>query len=584
MPPRSQANADRPLVYALDQVTTQRYPRPRQGDVEESKFVGVLLQPLALPGLLLGLEVQNGPFRGRFVVRRRTGPPLLHAVPDEGAEHDRELEPLGAMHGNHLHQVLVALQAKLGGLALRHFGHRADEPVEQPAAGQASPGLRLVQQVGQVEEVRQPPLSVRIPQEIRSAGRGVVRPGEQNLAHERGDASLSPQLSPLAGAVAPRFPGVVVVPEILDSGHLESEQVVRQGAAQPGGGIELRLVGAQAVEQPPEALRLGRLEHAVGSHLDAPGAELPESFRDQLALSAGANENGDVAGLEPLGAAVAGDCRSALAGEFQQTGDLERGLAGRLGLRRFLVPGLSFPVAGKEAKLQGGRMSEGGFFGPRSLIDRRFQAEFPRIVVWRRLGRSERDRAQEKRVRTSEQSVRRVDEFGCRAVVAGELEILGRRGPLAGFDVGEHVGAAKPVDRLLRIADDEQPSSRPDVVVRFRRRQAPMVGVGRFRGVDRPEDPCLKAVRVLELVDQSDREALPDALGEGAPVRAGEDPVEFHEQSVEAQASVVPARVLQAPADLGQEIASLAGQPDGACLTQVLQSIPEFRLGRRVTL
>ena len=67
-------------------------------------------------------------------------------------------------------------------------------------------------------------------------------------------------------------------------------------------------------------------------------------------------------------------------------------------------------------------------------------------------------------------------------------------GGLTGAQVGVDVGAAEGVDRLLRVADQEQTA----------------VGAVVFNAVDALEDPVLHRVGVLEFVDQRHRELLAD--------------------------------------------------------------------------
>ena len=83
-----------------------------------------------------------------------------------------------------------------------------------------------------------------------------------------------------------------------------------------------------------------------------------------------------------------------------------------------------------------------------------------------------------------------------------------------GLQVREHVGAAEAVDRLLRIADQEQaaPGARVQAL----------------------EDLVLHRVGVLELVDQRGRVALGHALGERCAARAFERGAQRLQQIVEA--------------------------------------------------
>ena len=85
-------------------------------------------------GLLVGFQADAQaalgvvPAQRRVVLLRRT------VVADEGQEHQRILQALGLVDGDHLHQVGIALQAQLVGLALvggvgDGFGEEADQGV-----------------------------------------------------------------------------------------------------------------------------------------------------------------------------------------------------------------------------------------------------------------------------------------------------------------------------------------------------------------------------------------------------------------------------------------------------------------------
>lgn len=71
---------------------------------------------------------------------------------------------------------------------------------------------------------------------------------------------------------------------------------------------------------------------------------------------------------------------------------------------------------------------------------------------------------------------------------------LGAKG-VARLDIGADVGAAKAIDRLLGIADQEQ-RARPDVKAR------PVIGVVDGLTAQTPEDLGLQGIGVLELVDE----------------------------------------------------------------------------------
>ena len=109
--------------------------------------------------------------------------------------------------------------------------------------------------------------------------------------------------------------------------------------------------------------------------------------------------------------------------------------------------------------------------------------------------------------------------------------------PLLGREEGGDVGAPEAVDRLLRIADEEQP---PGVDAHLRPRT---IAVGGIVGAEQRGQLDLDRIGVLELVDQDAVVALPEprpgrrtVLGI-AQQRAGE-----HEQIVEVELARALAR------------------------------------------
>ena len=113
-------------------------------------------------------------------------------------------------------------------------------------------------------------------------------------------------------------------------------------------------------------------------------------------------------------------------------------------------------------------------------------------------------------LRAAEQRVVGVDE----ALVAAPVDLERRAlvGPVGRFEVGVDVGAAEGVDRLLRVADEDE------------RRAAVAEGAA--------HDVPLDGVGVLELVDEHDAVALSQALGRGLAAGALERVVEAGEQVV----------------------------------------------------
>ena len=149
----------------------------RQRDVDEAQVLGGALEPraplhvgvveLAVEALA---EVDHGA-AGVVVVLdavEPVGEAAAPPVPQEGAEHDRVLEPLGLVDGDDLHQVLVGLEAQLRRVVAALVAALGLEPAQQRVGRGVRLG-RLVQALGQVQQVGQAPLAVAAQQQAFGA-------------------------------------------------------------------------------------------------------------------------------------------------------------------------------------------------------------------------------------------------------------------------------------------------------------------------------------------------------------------------------------------------------------------------------
>ena len=144
-----------------------------------------------------------------------------------------------------------------------------------------------------------------------------------------------------------------------------------------------------------------------------------------------------------------------------------------------------------------------------------------------------------------------------RAEVAREQ--LGRGDErVARLEEGRDVGPAEPVDRLLRVADEEEvPRLDRDLGPRALRR------VGSVAPVDRRErhrDVDLDRIRVLELVDEQPLVPAPEpGAGGRAVLGVAEQQAREHEQIVELELTGDPARVDVVARELGDGDRERAG-------------------------
>ena len=149
------------------------------------------------------------------------------------------------------------------------------------------------------------------------------------------------------------------------------------------------------------------------------------------------------------------------------------------------------------------------------------------------------------------------------AEAGGEVQELGATGEqeLLHVLVERDVRAAEPVDRLLRIAHDEQLSRRGARI--------PPARLRRVRGSDQQEDLRLQRVGVLELIHQDVREA-PRELRAHRNVVADQVPGP-HEQIEEVEAPGAALEVLVSVAERSQLFAEAGGEIGVAAIEECFQ-------------
>ena len=142
---------------------------PREGDVEKAHPLGKLLVLGAGGGLgvLRRAEVEDGVV---FVVvkERVLASAEVGFGPQERAEDDGPFEPFAFVDGEDFHRVVVALQPEFFVVARAGFAHLLGEPAEQSAR----PELELLrggmQQLGEVQEIRETALALRLGEDSRA--------------------------------------------------------------------------------------------------------------------------------------------------------------------------------------------------------------------------------------------------------------------------------------------------------------------------------------------------------------------------------------------------------------------------------
>ncbi len=462
---------------------------PGEGDVGQAQLLAPpLLDVLApRPTLPAAAHVDGPPVTSPFVVvdGRFVGRDPAR-VPQVGAVDDRELQPLAAVDGHHLHRLGVGLQPAgpvLGVTVFAGLGDALAQPPGQRRHAQLLGRGLGVQELADVAQVGEPALAVDLRQHPprQALGQG---DGLQQRGHP----------PPAQHACPPVQPGVELLPGGVAGGGDLLRRPAQEHAERGGVRRRGRRRALEGLEQAQPLAGDGGGEDAAGAVDHRRHADGVEGIAHQGGVAVAGHQHGDVAGaqgdapgLGPLLRALddLGTGRHQphhVAG--QVGGDV---LAGRLGAEVPLgcAPDMAV-VAVHDAHPQGRRL--GGAVEAGGLVGRGCPHRAVGDALVPEAG-------------AAEQGVVGVDQ----ALVAAPVDAQGGPGPgLAGrLQVGVDVGAAEGVDGLLGVADEHE------------------------GGVAVAEDPAhdlpLDRVGVLELVDQGDLVALAQPVaGGGAPFVVGQ--------------------------------------------------------------
>ena len=420
---------------------------------------------------------------------RRAGRRVL--VPEERHEHDGELQPLARVHGDDLHGRGVGLEASaaLLGVVLAGLVDAGAQPLEQ--RGRAEPVVRRgrVQRLADVPDVGQPALAVGQPhQPLAQAGGG-------GGLQQRRDAVVVEHARPRAQQVGELVATLVGRLRQLGRGPAD-ERGERRGRH------EAADAGARQRREQDQPVAGGRCREDAGQHRDdgrhADGRQ-GALHGDGVPVDAG--EHRDVARLDrPPATVVVGELLLAqraqdLRGDVRvhELADLADGRVGRAVGRAQRRPG-DLPDAHRRSAAQATARPRG--------LDR---VDDDAGIAQRGAGQDRCEPVEHGRVG---------------APVA--VQRLGRR-DRTGAQVRGDVGAAEPVDGLLRVADEHEGA------------------VPVERG---PQDVPLDRVGVLELVDHDDAVPGADPLrGGGSRLRVGQRVAQEHQQVVvveHAQRALAP--------------------------------------------
>ena len=405
--------------------------------IEKPQLLGAILHLLAVMSGIVRVEVQHldvAAFLGLVVLRggasARTAP-----EPGERIEHDRKLQALAAMHGDHLHQPLVALEAQLRSVvAVLRIAAPAGEPLHQRRRFKPLAGFRLLQQIRQVQHVGE---AARPPWLAQQGRRAMRWRGEQQTTNQRRHAHAAPSRPPFLEALLPRFPNAILGKRRRFF-QRQPEHAGRQRAAQ-GRGFAMRRNAGKRLQQTVQLLGLVGVEDIHVAELHALHPAFAQRPRHLLALGAGAHQHGDVAAAQRLasdGCPPVGAC-------FKQPGDFRSRALGRDALHVAfagrVAASLPAPFSRVQAQQQGGALL---------VVDPQAAA---RIAGG--LDGLEGEFMQQKGTLAREQGVHGLHETGRGAVVGAEAH-WALALALAHLQEREQVRATEAVDGLLGVADD----------------------------------------------------------------------------------------------------------------------------------
>ena len=506
-----------------------RVARARQRHVQQAQVFALLLQ-LGKRLVVVVAHIQVHAARAGLVFgRQHHGVVRLAPAPtaDERQQHQRVLQALGLVDGDHLDQVVVAFQAQaravlpLAGVLdlLRQLAHQRLWAVQLL-------GLRL-QPLGQVQQVGQ-----------RARTAGQREPGRwqrevvQQLAHHGQHALLAPQRAVAAKAQHHLVPQQLVVVQALQPGVAAAHAGRAQGGTQAAG---LR-VAVHGFEPDRQILRLGRLEHRLAlGQVGAGDAACGQGLADRVGLFAVAHQHGHVAraqwrhrpaGLQKTGVAAragaqpVGHLRGADLGHVAAVARHAHGVLPAFGGQP--PPGQRRGLAPVQQQLLGAALGRHGQEG-HGVVG---------LPVHETVGKAKR-RLGPIRFGVVEHRVDRADQRLGRAEVGAQRVMPPRRGAPR-LQVGVDVGAAKAVNGLLGVANQEQAAG----VVWL----TGCISIQAYRqflfaadAIHRIEHGPLDGVGVLKLVDHGHRELAADALGQHRAVARREGRVQAAQHVVKAQ-------------------------------------------------
>ena len=423
----------------------------------------------------------------------------------KGQAHQRVFQALGFVYGHHLDQVGVAFQPHGVGVA---GGAAAFELLRQPAQqGMFAIELRagLLQQFGQVQKVGQAAFAARLLQPARGQPQ-LVQALAQHGQHALG-APDGLQGAQLRGACVQR---VLVVRQLLQLGQRQADGAGGQAGAHAAC-VQRRGHGVQPVQQ---VTRLGAGKHRVAVGQVHRGHAAPAQFAPHgSGFLSVAHQHRDVGWAQAL---------ARLAGRFKPGQRVVQPGGNALGAER----GKQAPVLVVVAQFQVVLQHQGGrraLRGVKSLgtATRLHRHEGQRVGL-PGAAPEQKGAAPRPQLGLRKAVVDRVHQRLRGAVVGAQHIVAPGSGP-ARCQVAVDVGAAKTVDRLLGVANQEQ------------RGVCGVVG----RAVQPVKDAVLQRRGVLEFVHQRHRVLRGHARAQAFALRPGQGAVQARQHVGKTKAAAV---------------------------------------------
>ena len=445
----------------------------RQRDIGQPQFFGgIFAVGLVAQGIdFCGAEVEAG-----IVFSMREHRPALgieaRSVPQEWAVDDGILQALGGVNGDDAHQLRVAFQAQL-----RFFsfvaGAGIDDVTRQAFDVERAGVFGRLQQFGQMAVIRHAPLAVRPRQDARDDAFASQQPPPQ-----RHEAALAIEQQVVVEAVEALAPGAFVGGPCRQLRRIAAEQHRRQ--CRPHQPLARR--GGHGKQDALDLLGFVTEPDAAAAERDAGDAAPRQGLLDHLALLMLAHQHGNVATRQRARAKL----RPARRRQRQQSRNVGGHRAGHQRLRQlFRQPALPCRLRQRPQRECRGIASV--------IVDAAAGARHRR-----RPGRFERQAVDQEGTRTCEQGIHGGQQWCIRAPVF-QQRIAGV-GLLPRPQIGEHIRAAKAVDGLLGVADENQRMS--------------------LLAENPKKDFELQRVGVLEFVDQRRPVAIAQGAGERSAGRA----------------------------------------------------------------